>query len=41
MAEKKKGGLKELSPILIYKSLPKTNYKECGVDPERSFKTSS
>jgi Na+-translocating ferredoxin:NAD+ oxidoreductase RNF subunit RnfB len=39
MAEKKKGGLKELSPILIYKSLPKTNCKECGVDNCMAFAT--
>ena len=29
MTEKKKG-IKELSPIEIYKLLPKTNCKECG-----------
>ncbi len=39
MAEKKKGGLKELSPITIYKSLPKTNCKECGVDNCMAFAT--
>ena len=30
MTEKKKAGLKELSPIDIYKLLPKINCKECG-----------
>ncbi len=39
MTEKKKGGLKELSPITIYKSLPKTNCKECGVDNCMAFAT--
>ena len=39
MAEKKKGGLKELSPIEIYKSLPKINCKECGVDNCMAFAT--
>src|SRR4030042_428609 len=39
MAEKKKGGLKELSPITIYKSLPKINCKECGVDNCMAFAT--
>ncbi|MCL2358181.1 MAG: acetyl-CoA decarbonylase/synthase complex subunit gamma [Candidatus Bathyarchaeota archaeon] len=39
MAEKKKGGLKELSPITIYKSLPKTNCKECGQDNCMAFAT--
>ncbi len=39
MAEKKKGGLKELSPITVYKSLPKTNCKECGVDNCMAFAT--
>ncbi len=39
MAEKKKGGLKELSPIDIYKSLPKINCKECGVDNCMAFAT--
>jgi acetyl-CoA decarbonylase/synthase complex subunit gamma len=39
MSEKKKGGLKELSPITIYKSLPKTNCKECGVDNCMAFAT--
>jgi acetyl-CoA decarbonylase/synthase complex subunit gamma len=39
MAEKKKGGLKELSPITIYKALPKINCKECGVDNCMAFAT--
>ncbi len=39
MAEKKKGGLKELSPIDIYKLLPKINCKECGVDNCMAFAT--
>lgn len=39
MAEKKKGGLKELSPIDIYKLLPKTNCKECGQDNCMAFAT--
>ncbi len=39
MAEKKKAGLKELSPIEIYKSLPKINCKECGVDNCMAFAT--
>ena len=39
MAEKKKGGLKELSPIAIYKNLPKTNCKECGQDNCMAFAT--
>jgi acetyl-CoA decarbonylase/synthase complex subunit gamma len=39
MAEKKKGSLKELSPIEIYKSLPKINCKECGVDNCMAFAT--
>jgi len=30
MTEKKKTGLKELSPIDVYNSLPKINCKECG-----------
>ena len=37
MSEKKKGGLKELSPIDIYKLLPKINCKECGVDNCMAF----
>src|SRR5665648_535522 len=39
MAEKKKGGIKELSPIAVYKSLPKTNCKECGQDNCMAFAT--
>jgi acetyl-CoA decarbonylase/synthase complex subunit gamma len=39
MSEKKKGGLKELSPIDIYKALPKINCKECGVDNCMAFAT--
>jgi acetyl-CoA decarbonylase/synthase complex subunit gamma len=39
MAENKKGGLKELSPITIYKNLPKINCKECGVDNCMAFAT--
>ena len=39
MSEKKKAGLKELSPIDVYKSLPKTNCKECGVDNCMAFAT--
>jgi acetyl-CoA decarbonylase/synthase, CODH/ACS complex subunit gamma len=39
MSEKKKGSLKELSPIDIYKSLPKINCKECGVDNCMAFAT--
>jgi acetyl-CoA decarbonylase/synthase, CODH/ACS complex subunit gamma len=39
MAEKKKGSIKELSPIDIYKVLPKINCKECGVDNCMAFAT--
>jgi acetyl-CoA decarbonylase/synthase complex subunit gamma len=39
MTEKKKGGLKELSPIDIYKLLPKINCKECGQDNCMAFAT--
>src|SRR3990172_10683994 len=39
MSEKKKAGLKELSPIDIYKALPKTNCKECGFDNCMAFAT--
>jgi acetyl-CoA decarbonylase/synthase complex subunit gamma len=39
MSEKKKGGVKELSPIDIYKLLPKTNCKECGVENCMAFAT--
>jgi acetyl-CoA decarbonylase/synthase complex subunit gamma len=39
MTEKKKAGIKELSPIDIYKLLPKINCKECGVDNCMAFAT--
>jgi acetyl-CoA decarbonylase/synthase complex subunit gamma len=39
MTEKKKGGVKELSPIDIYKILPKTNCKECGAENCMAFAT--
>ncbi len=39
MSEKKKGGIKELSPIDIYKILPKTNCKECGAENCMAFAT--
>ena len=39
MTEKKKAGLKELSPIDVYKLLPKINCKECGVDNCMAFAT--
>jgi acetyl-CoA decarbonylase/synthase complex subunit gamma len=39
MSEKKKPGLKELSPIDVYKLLPKINCKECGVDNCMAFAT--
>ena len=39
MSEKKKGGVKELSPIDIYKILPKTNCKECGAENCMAFAT--
>ena len=39
MSEKKKAGIKELSPIDIYKLLPKTNCKECGQDNCMAFAT--
>jgi acetyl-CoA decarbonylase/synthase complex subunit gamma len=39
MSEKKKGGVKELSPIDIYKLLPKTNCKECGAENCMAFAT--
>ncbi len=39
MSEKKKAGLRELSPIDIYKLLPKTNCKECGQDNCMAFAT--
>jgi acetyl-CoA decarbonylase/synthase complex subunit gamma len=35
----KKGGIKELSPIDVYKLLPKTNCKECGVENCMAFAT--
>jgi len=39
MSERKKIGLKELSPIDVYKLLPKINCKECGVDNCMAFAT--
>ena len=39
MSAKKKARLKELSPIDIYKLLPKINCKECGVDNCMAFAT--
>ncbi len=39
MSEKKKAGLRELSPIDIYKLLPKINCKECGQDNCMAFAT--
>ncbi len=39
MTEKKKAGIKELSPIDVYKLLPKTNCKECGQDNCMAFAT--
>ncbi len=39
MTEKKKAGLKELSPIDVYKLLPKINCKECGVNNCMAFAT--
>jgi len=40
MSEKKgKAGIKELSPIDVYKLLPKTNCKECGVENCMAFAT--
>jgi acetyl-CoA decarbonylase/synthase complex subunit gamma len=41
MSEKKKGkaGVKELSPIDVYKLLPKTNCKECGEENCMAFAT--
>jgi len=35
----KKGGIKELSPIDVYKLLPKTNCKECGIENCMAFAT--
>jgi len=37
--EGKKAGIKELSPIAIYKLLPKTNCKECGQENCMAFAT--
>lgn len=37
MSDKKKAAIKELSPIDIYKLLPKTNCKECGQDNCMAF----
>lgn len=39
MSEKKRAGLKELSPIDIYKLLPKINCKECGQENCMAFAT--
>ena len=39
MGEKKKAGIKELSPIDVYKLLPRTNCKECGQDNCMAFAT--
>ena len=39
MAQKSKTGKKELSPIDIYKLLPKTNCKECGEENCMAFAT--
>jgi acetyl-CoA decarbonylase/synthase complex subunit gamma len=39
MTEKKRPGLKELSPIDVYKLLPKINCKECGQDNCMAFAT--
>jgi acetyl-CoA decarbonylase/synthase complex subunit gamma len=40
MSEKgKKAGVKELSPIDVYKLLPKTNCKECGLENCMAFAT--
>jgi acetyl-CoA decarbonylase/synthase, CODH/ACS complex subunit gamma len=39
MTEKKRASLKELSPIMIYKLLPKTNCKECGQENCMAFAT--
>src|SRR4030065_757128 len=36
---KDKAGLRELSPIDVYKLLPKTNCKECGVENCMAFAT--
>ena len=39
MSEKKRLGLKELSPMDVYKLLPKINCKECGQDNCMAFAT--
>ena len=39
MSENKRPGLKELSPMDVYKLLPKTNCKECGQDNCMAFAT--
>jgi len=39
MSEKAKAGVKELSPIDVYKLLPKTNCKECGLENCMAFAT--
>jgi acetyl-CoA decarbonylase/synthase complex subunit gamma len=39
MSEKKRPGLKELSPMDVYKLLPKINCKECGQDNCMAFAT--
>jgi acetyl-CoA decarbonylase/synthase complex subunit gamma len=39
MSGKKKTGIKELSPIDVYKLLPKTNCKECGEENCMAFAT--
>jgi CO dehydrogenase/acetyl-CoA synthase gamma subunit (corrinoid Fe-S protein) len=40
MSEKsKKAGVRELSPIDVYKLLPKTNCKECGAENCMAFAT--
>jgi acetyl-CoA decarbonylase/synthase complex subunit gamma len=36
---KGKAGVKELSPIDVYKLLPKTNCKECGEENCMAFAT--
>ena len=38
-AEKKKKGIKEISPIDVYKLLPRTNCRECGVPNCMAFAT--
>jgi acetyl-CoA decarbonylase/synthase, CODH/ACS complex subunit gamma len=39
MTETKRASIKELSPIMIYKLLPKTNCKECGQENCMAFAT--